>query len=192
VTREYLAKDANGVAVQRILVEVLKEAKEIVGINCIVVHDRVWEIVGKNDEVLIEDTHDWYAQDNDGGVWYFGESVQNLEDGDLVSIKGSWKAGRDYAKPGYQMLANPKKGDIYRQEFDLGNAEDMAQVVSIGQESVKVPFGSYTHDVLKTREWSPHEPDVFEFKYYAPGVGLLLETTPDTGERVELISKKAP
>jgi len=90
------------------------------------------------------------------------------------------------------MLADPEEGDYYRQEFFPGDAEDMGEVVSRGVESVAVPFGAYTDDVLKTKEWTPIEPDVLEFKYYAPAVGLVLEINPDTGERVELINHTTP
>lgn len=191
-TWEYLASDAQGGVVERILVEVLQEAKEILGVNCIVVRDRVWEVDEKSHETLIEDTLDWYAQDTAGRVWYFGEISQEFEGGELVGLEGSWKAGRDSAKPGFVMLANPQKDDIYRQEFFLGEAEDMAKVVGRGEESVSVPFSDYNDDVLKTQEWSPIEPDVLEFKYYAPGVGCILEANPDTGERVELIDMANP
>jgi hypothetical protein len=125
-------------------------------------------------------------------VWYFGEIAQDFEDGELVSIEGSWKAGVDGAKPGIIMEADPQVDDIYRQEFFLGDAEDMGTVVSRDDESVTVPFGTYTADVLKTKDFTPIEPDVFELKYYAPGVGLILEVNPDTGDRVELINKTTP
>ena len=65
---------------------------------------------------MTEDTTDWYAQQDNGDVWYFGEIAQQFEDGILVGIEGSWTAGMDGAKPGLVMLANPKVGDVYRQE----------------------------------------------------------------------------
>jgi len=155
--------------------------------KCAVVNDVV-ELEGE----VIEDTDDWYAQDIEGNVWYFGEIVLNYEDGELDNLDGSWKAGKDSAKPGILMLSEPKEGDYYRQEFFLGDAEDMAEVVSKSEESVTVPFGTYNDEVLKTRDWTPIEPDVLEFKYYAPGIGLVLEVNPETGERVELISMTPP
>jgi hypothetical protein len=155
--------------------------------TCRVVRDVV-ELDGE----VIEDTDDWYAQDTEGNVWYFGEISREFEDGELVSLEGSWKAGVGGAKPGIIMEADPQVDDIYRQEFFLGDAEDMGAVVSRGNESVTVPFGTYRDDVLKTKDFTPIEPDVFEFKYYAPGVGLILEVNPDTGDRVELINKTTP
>ena len=183
----YRTYDGDGTLIEKIKVEVLKETKEILGVNCIVVRDRVWEIDEEGEKSLVEDTDDWYAQDLKGNVWYFGEIAQDFEDGELVSIDGSWKAGRDYAKPGYLMLINPQAGDLYRQEFALGEAEDVAEVISRNEESVTVPYGNYKDDVVKTKDGTPIEPDVYEFKYYAPDVGLILEVNPETGERVELV-----
>ena len=191
-TWEYLAIDADDEVFERILVEVLEETKEILGVNCIVVRDRVWEIDDVGEETLIEDTDDWYGQDTDGNVWYIGEIAQEFEDGELVSLEGSWKAGRDDAKAGYIMYANPQSDDYYRQEFFLGDAEDMGEVISRDEESEEVPFGSYDNDVLKTRDWTPIEPDVLEFKYYAPGVGMVLEENPEDEEQVELVDMITP
>ncbi len=73
---------------------------------------------------------------------------------------------------------------MYRQEFSLGNAEDMGEVVQILDE-ITVRGVTYT-DVLQTRDFTPIEPDAFEFKYYAPGIGTILEENPEDGERVEL------
>ncbi len=167
---------------ETIIDEVTEKTKEIMGVTCVIVHDLV-----TIDGEVVEDTEDWYAQDIYGNVWYFGEIAKEFEDGELVSIEGSWKAGEDDAKAGIIMLASPEIEDIYRQEFSLGNAEDMAKILSIGEESVTVPYGSFNTDVLKTMDFTPLEPDVLEYKYYAPGIGVVLEKNPDTGERVELM-----
>jgi hypothetical protein len=156
--------------------------KVILGVTCIEVRDRVW-----NDE-LIEDTRDWYAQDREGNVWYFGENAKEIDHGLVVSLEGSWTAGVDFAKPGIIMEAHPATGDFYRQEFSLGTAEDVAKVVSVDQD-VSVPAGKFD-DCLKTKDTSPLDPGVVEFKFYAPGVGQVLETDPSTGERLALIRIK--
>jgi len=164
-----------------ITVTVTDDTVEILGVPCIVVRDTVTEA-----GTLVEDTYDWFAQDVDGNVWYFGELSMGYEDGELVSLEGSWKAGEDGAKPGIVMLANPDiEDEMYRQEFQLGEAEDMAVVVATGQDET-IGYGEYT-DVLVTEEWSPIDPGVLENKYYAPGVGLILEVDVETGDRVELI-----
>ena len=150
---------------------------------CVVVRDVV-ELDGE----VIEDTLDWYAQDQAGNVWYFGEISKNYENGELADIQGSWKAGVEGAVPGIAMTTAPQPGFTYRQEFALGEAEDMATVLNVGEESVSVPFGDYSDAVLKTGEYTPITPDGYEHKYYAPGVGMVLEVNPETGERVELIN----
>jgi len=160
---------------------VTDEVKEILGVTCAVVHN----LVKENGEV-IEDTEDWYAQDIFGNVWYFGEIAQDFEDGELVSIDGSWKAGVDGAKAGIIMKAAPAVGDVYRQEFSLGNAEDLAEVLSLTGSEV-VPAATCNGDCLVTRDFTPLQPDVSEHKYYKPGFGLILEVNPDTGDRVELV-----
>jgi hypothetical protein len=58
-----------------------------------------------------EDTYDWYAQDKDGNVWYFGEDTKEFEGGQVVSTEGSWEAGKDGALPGIVMEADPRVGD---------------------------------------------------------------------------------
>lgn len=80
-------------------------------------------------------------------------------------------------------------GDAYRQEYYEDEAEDMAEVLSLN-ESVSVPYGSF-ENCLKTQEWTPLEPDVVENKYYAPGVGVVLEVAVEgESERVELVEVK--
>ncbi|MFQ5768645.1 MAG: hypothetical protein ACE5ID_11780 [Acidobacteriota bacterium] len=163
---------------------VTRETVEIQGVTCIVLND----VVADSDTgEPLEITDDYYAQDLDGNVWYFGETSQTLEDGFLVSLEGSWMAGRDGARAGIQMEANPMVGDIYRMEFLLGEAEDMAQVMNLaGDESV--PAASCDGGCLMTKEFSPLEPGIFENKFYLPGVGVILEFAPDTGARVELMA----
>ena len=183
-TRIYIAVNGEGEKTERIKVEVLKETKEILGVNCIVVRDRVWEFDEEGEKTLIEDTFDWYAQDVDGNIWYFGEIAKNYEDGELTDLEGSWTAGKDSAKAGYLMLNVPVEGTLYRQEFALGEAEDMGQVVGF-LDSLTVRGVTY-ENVLVTQDFTPIEPDVLEYKYYAPEVGLVLEENYATGERVEL------
>ncbi len=155
---------------ERIEVSVTHETKHIIGVRCVVVSDRVW----KNDE-LAEETLDWYAQDKAGNVWYFGEASKEIEGGKVVSTKGSWEAGIEGAQPGIVMQADPQIGASYRQEYYAGEAEDIAEVLSLS-ESLSVTFASY-QNCLKTKEWTPLEPDAAEHKFYAPGIGLIAEET---------------
>jgi hypothetical protein len=168
---------------ERVVVTVTHDIKEILGVACTVVRDQVWI-----DGELAEDTFDWFAQDKDGNVWYFGEDSMEIENGQVVGTEGSWEAGVDGAKPGVVMQGDPQIGQAYRQEYYAGEAEDMAKVLSVN-ESVIGPTGSYTK-VLKTEEWSPLEPGIAEHKYYAPGVGLVLETVVTGGEgQLELVER---
>jgi hypothetical protein len=155
--------------------------KMILGVTCIEVHDTV-HLAGD----LTEDTLDWFAQDKDGNVWYFGENSKQLAGGLFLGVEGSWIGGVDGAQPGIVMKAHPAIGDFYRQEYLLGVAEDMAEVVSL-TDTAMVPFppGMFSN-VLKTKETSPLEPDASENKYYAMGVGNILTVDLVTGEKSEL------
>ncbi len=165
---------------QRNVVTVTDDTRTVMGVACVVVRDQVF-----TGDTLTEDTFDWYAQDADGNVWYFGEDSKAYEDGE-VDTSGSWEAGVDGAMPGIVMEASPAVGDRYRQEYYVGEAEDMAEVLTIG-ESATVPFGHFS-EVLVTREWTPLEPDIIEHKFYAPGVGMVLsESVQGEEERFELV-----
>ena len=165
-------------------VTVTPETREILGVTCVVVHD----VVSAAGQVT-EDTDDFFAQDVDGNVWYFGELSKTFENGELTSLEGSWRAGVTGASPGMIMRAMPGVGDTYRQEFAFGTAEDAAEVQTI-TGSATVPAVSCSGTCLVTREFSPLEPDADEQKYYAPGIGLILEVESDTGARNELVSFK--
>jgi hypothetical protein len=193
--RKYRVTNGDDEVIERIKVEVLEETREILDVNCIVVRDRVWEIDEEGEETLVEDTFDWYAQDLAGNVWYFGEIARNYEDGELVDLEGSWQAGQDGAKAGNLMPINPEPADQYRQEFALGDAEDMGDVIDyLDPFAVRgILYGEPPDEkFLQTKDFTPIEPNVFEYKYYAPGVGVVLEAAYEdgepTGERVELVT----
>jgi hypothetical protein len=162
-------------------IEVLDERRTVMGVETIVVHD----VVSIDGEV-IEDTYDWFAQDTDGRVWYFGEDTTSYEDGQ-ASDDGAWEAGVGGALPGIVMPAEPEVTGLgYRQEYLAGEAEDMGEVIAVGG-SVTVPAGTFD-DLVVTRDWTPLEPDVVEEKSFARGVGFVLEEKPSTGEVVELVA----
>ncbi|NIM04591.1 MAG: hypothetical protein GTO55_01565, partial [Armatimonadetes bacterium] len=141
---------------------VTHDTKEIMGVTCIVLESREWI-----DGELVEFTLDWHAQDIHGNVWYFGEYTTEYEDGEPVSHEGSWEAGVDDALPGIIMLASPRKGARYRQEYYEDVAEDWGLVLSL-DGSAEVPYGSYS-GLLVTKDWTPLEPGQIEHKYYASG-----------------------
>ena len=155
---------------EHVEVKVTAETKVIMGVTTHVITDQVFV-----DGELQEDTVDWYAADNFGNVWYFGEETAEYENGEITSTEGSWEAGVDGALPGIIMLADPQVGDTYRQEFYEGQAEDVAKVFAL-DESITVPKDTYAL-VLVTEDWSLLEPEVHERKWYAPNVGVVFEET---------------
>jgi hypothetical protein len=188
-------------ATQVDIVDVVNETKKIAGVDCIVFRDQVFE-----DGFIHEATDDWYVPAKDGSVWYFGEEVKDFETfrGDkpvrpeLVNIDGSFKAGRDGAKPGVIALAAPHVGDVYLEEFSLGNAEDVTEILSTtysyGQnrtldENVPRELAQRfcAGNCVVTKNYSLLEPGLFARKYYARGVGTILEVE-NTGEVVQLVS----
>jgi hypothetical protein len=171
------------------VVTVLDQHKTVMGVDTVVAHD----VTTDSDGNTVEDTYDWYAQDSKGNVWYFGEDSTSYDNG-KASKEGSWEGGIHGALPGIVMQADPKVSSTgYRQEYLSGVAEDMAQVIAI-TGSVSVPAGTYD-DMIKTREWSPIEPDVIEEKVYARGVGDVHEETvqpADEHEEVVLVAFTPP
>lgn len=165
-----------------ITVTVLDQTREIEGIESIVVQDVVEE-----DGELIEDTFDWYAQDSDGNVWYMGELSRNYEDGELSDIDGSWEAGVEGAKAGILFRAMPVVGETLRQEYRIGEAEDIGQTLSITASESTASGYDCEGACLQTLEYTPIEPGEHENKFYKPGTGMILETKPDSEERLELV-----
>jgi hypothetical protein len=164
--------DTGEAETELIIVDVLDQARTVAGIESRVVRDRVWL-----EGLLIEDTFDWYAQDNQGNVWYLGEEVTDFEyddEGNLIgtSHPGAWETGVDGALPGYIMEASPQVDDHYYQEYYPGEAEDHAVIVGVG-ETHTIPLGTYD-DVLRIREFTL-SPETYGEKFYAAGTGLIME-----------------
>ncbi|MCV9962601.1 hypothetical protein OIU34_11895 [Pararhizobium sp. BT-229] len=149
------------------------DTKVIEDVEAVVVRDTAYA-----DGLLVEDTLDWYAQDDEGNVWYLGEIATNYnydDDGNFIGtdFDGSWEAGVDGAQPGWIMRAAPTTGDDYFQEFYAGVAEDEGEVIATGLH-VETDFGSFD-DVVQILDTSALEPGVGAYKYFAPGVGLVME-----------------
>ena len=134
----------------------------------------VLDVVRRADGSVAERTHDWYAADDAGRVWYFGEATATYDrQGRLVDREGSWEAGRDGARAGVIMPARPHPTDAYRQEYRAGDAEDQAWVVERGAR-VRTPAVATRH-ALRTFEWSRLEPRVVSTKLYARGYGVVVD-----------------
>jgi hypothetical protein len=161
----YRYRETEGKRTSENVVTVTSETKVLMGVTCVVVHDVV-----KDGERVVEDTYDWYAQDKQGNVWYFGEDTKEASPKGNVSTEGSWAAGVNGGLPGIIMKGQTAVSEPYRQEYSRGTAEDMGQIVAI-HESVTVPYGTFT-DCVKTRDWSLLEAG-YEYKWYAKGVGVV-------------------
>jgi hypothetical protein len=147
------------------------QTKTIQGVPCTVVSDKLY-LSG----ALEERTLDYYAQDKDANVWYFGEDTAELKpDGSVKSTEGTWLSGRDGAEAGIFMPADPQVGQSFRQEYYKGQAEDHFRILSLA-EQVKTP-GSTSDQAMLTMEWTPLEPNVVDHKYYVQGIGTVLEQT---------------
>ncbi len=174
----YQAGEVGAEPEEEITIERLLETKEVMGITCMVQKDVVTQ-----DEIIIEDTDDWLAQDDEGNLWYMGELARNYQDdGTFIDNEGSWEAGVDQALPGYWLPGNPQPNESYMQEYLEDEAEDYAMVE--GFQTITIDLGTY-EDCLVTRDINPFEEGVYELKYYAPGVGLIKEEKFEEGELVE-------
>lgn len=162
-------------------VSVLPATREVAGVDATVV-SRV--VTGRKGKVL-EETHDWFAQDKAGNVWHLGEERVEVA-GKTRMIEVVWETGVEGAGAGIAMLAEPRVGDGYRMQHLAGEAEDLASVLDLDAE-VSGPAGEWT-DVLETEDTNPLEPDVVEHRFYAEDVGLVrVETVSGGDEIVELI-----
>jgi len=175
--------------VQTVVVVATTETKKLAnGVTARVVRDTV-----RSDGELVEDTFDWYAQDSAGNVWYMGEDTAEFENGKIASREGSFEAGVGGALPGILLPAEPQVGQKYRQEYLKGEAEDNGEVLGINQ-LVEVPAGRYS-DALLTRDTTNLEPDVVEYKLYAPDIGPVLAVDISGGvgrEGLVKLEKAAP
>jgi hypothetical protein len=149
-------------------------------IEAFVVEDR--EIVdGKLEEVAM----DYFAQSDDGAVYYLGEDVDEYKDGKVSGHSGAWLLGKDTDTPGLLIPATPKVGDKFQSEYVPKVTTETDEVVSVS-ETVKVKAGKFK-DCVKIKE--SLSDGTTEYKYYAKGIGVIKEVEPDGA--VELESHKA-
>jgi hypothetical protein len=165
----------------REVLRVTNRTKLIQGVRCTVLKDRLY-LSGR----LEERTTDWYAQDEKGNVWYFGEETAELDkQGRVTSREGSWQAGVDGARTGIYMPAEPKVGQSFAQEFYAGHAEDHFRVVDLAA-SVSVPYAT-SKQALLTEEWTPLEPGVIDHKLYVRGIGAVKEQAVKGGHELNVL-----
>lgn len=151
---------------------VIGPGPRIMGVATVAVRDDAY-----HDSRLVERTFDYFATDQDGNLWYFGEAVTNFRYDDAGRPTGtdtvsSWLAGIDGALPGIAVPAHPQVGEVWFQEHAPANAAtDYAEVVAT--DAVVTVAGREFREVLKLFEASTSEPDLREFKYFARGIGLI-------------------
>jgi hypothetical protein len=163
-----------------LVITVLNETKVVDGTETRIVEERESE----NGE-LVEISRNYFAvckPAND--VFYFGEDVDDYEDGEIMSHEGAWLAGANGSKVGMIMPGKVEVGLKYYQEIAQGVAEDRAEIIAVN-DTLDTPAGNF-QNVLKTEETNPLEPDEKEFKFYAPGIGLIQE------EAIKLVNYTRP
>lgn len=191
-------EEENETTIELIVVHVTDEVREIKGVDCRVVVDVVVEPEydedeGKYEFTAIEVTDDWFAQDVDANVYYCGEIARNFEDGILRDLDGSFEAGVELAEGGDLTRAVPTPGDTHRQEYALGEAEDIVEYLGldadpadkgISEDMLDIAYRCTTGDnsCLMTYDYSPLEPSSAEFKYYLAGTGFVLAVPIEDGE----------
>jgi len=150
----------------QLIITVLNETKMVDGVGTRVVEERET----KNGQ-LIEVARNYFAiskRTND--VFYFGEDVDMYKDGKVVNHDGSWLSGVNGGKFGLMMPGRPLINASYYQEVVPNVAMDRATIMST-TEIVKTPAGEFTN-CLKMKETTPLE-RLTEYKYYAPGIGMV-------------------
>jgi hypothetical protein len=160
----------------KVQITVLDETKQVDGVLTRVVEEREWK-----KGALYEVSKNYFARcEQTGDVFYFGEDVDYYENGKVVRHEGAWLAGVNGNRPGLIMPGAPKPGMKYYQEIAPGVAMDRAEVVSLS-ETCETPAGKFPN-CLKVKEGSALEFWAREYKYHAPGIGLVRD------EDLELVS----
>ena len=142
-------------------------------VESLCVEDREFDAAG----ILKEATLDYFAQDDVGNVYYLGEDVNTYKDGVVSGHGGAWLLGKDTKIPGVLLPAHPKVGDKFASENIPSITREDDEVVSVS-ETLTVPAGTF-HDCVKVKEHAS-DGDV-EYKFYAPGTGVIAEMDADGG-----------
>lgn len=163
------------------VVAVTYQTQLIDGVETVVVHDQVFDgdACTSDPSALTENTFDFYAQDDSSNVWYFGEDTFDCEGANSCTAgDGTWRAGVNGGVPGIVMLAHPRSGDTYRQEFSEGVAEDQATVTAIGvtarlrrDDALQSSFAN----CIVTKEFTVLEKGSIGSKTYCPGIGVVID-----------------
>jgi hypothetical protein len=152
-----------------VIITVLNETRQVNGTET-----RVVEESESIDGELVEISRNFFALcEETNSVFYFGEEVDDYENGNIISHEGAWLAGQDANRAGVIMPGTILLGARYYQEIAPNVALDRAEIIDTGQV-IQTPSGDFS-DTLITRETTPLEPNAAELKYYAAGIGLIQE-----------------
>jgi hypothetical protein len=152
-----------------VAITVLNETRDVNGTETRVVEER--ETLGGE---LVEISRNFFAIcEETNSVFYFGEEVDDYQNGNIIGHEGAWLAGQDANRAGVIMPGTILLGARYYQEIAPSVALDRAEIMDMG-EVIQTPAGDFM-DTLITRETNPFEPNVAELKYYAAGIGLIQE-----------------
>ena len=144
----------------------------------------VSQYVAYDEDRVVEVAYDFFAQADDGAVWYLGEDVNNYKDGKVINHDGTWLAGRD-GPPGMIMPAHPKVGDVYYPENIPGLVFEQVTVQRAGQR-VHGPRGAVGGAIAIQEKLQNGD---LEQKMFAPGYGEFLAVT---GDEVEAVAVAVP
>jgi hypothetical protein len=164
---------------------VLLPEPKVVDVDGQKVETLVSQFVSYLDGRIHEVALDWYAQDDAGNVWYFGEDVFNYEDGVVADTDGTWIAGED-GPPGMIMPDDPQIGQAYRPE----NIPDLVfEEVTVKSLDLTVdgPRGPVPGAMVGTENHLLE--GNYEDKTFAPGYG---EFTSGVGANLEALSLAVP
>jgi hypothetical protein len=156
----------DGERIERGVVFIVTDLTKVIdGVRTVVAWDRDYDD-GRRNEVELA----FFAQDDDGNVWLFGEYPEEYDGREIVKTP-AWIAGLERARPGVTMYrTNRENSPSYAQGWGPAvHWSDRARVDQVGIRDC-VPLDCYT-DVLVVDEFKPDEPRAHQLKYYAPGVG---------------------
>jgi hypothetical protein len=151
---------------ERVVVTVLDETETVAGVTTRVIEEREFE-----DGELTEVSRNFFAQAGDGTICYFGEDVDNYDDGEVVSHESEWRADAPESRPGIIMPADPRTGVTFQMEVAPG-AADEGEIVEVGS-SAEVPAGVF-EDTVRLVESNPLEDEEGE-KVFARGIGMIVD-----------------
>ena len=171
---DFRGEGKDGTKTRSVLARLTSTRRFTVGaqtVDATIVSDKAYE-----DGKHVETALDYFAQADDGTVYYLGEHVDNIRNGKVVDHSGTWLYGKDTDVLGVAMLPHPAIDERYRLEDVPGITTESDRVEETGARA-KAGRTLYT-DVIRTSEFIQPEGEV-EYKLYAPGVGTIVEYDPE-------------